>query len=274
MSDWHPRRFLEALRAIDDEAERGHGTAGGLATPVIVLCTVAGCLFLIHYLKFDRVLAGAAAYVSVELLGDRALLHAFRASPFRELAGEVWWTFWHLVGYVAIPVLVIRFALRERLTGYGFGIGRTLGYAKYYVALATPIVCFAFLASFRADFAGHYPFYGQAARSGFDLLAWELLYVTQFVALEFFFRGFMLHALKPAFGAGAVFIMCVPYLMIHFPKPWLEAFGAFPFGLALGVLALRSRSIWGGVAVHATVAVSMDLFALAQGGRFPMRWWP
>ena len=41
--------------------------------------------------------------------------------------------------------------------------------------------------------------------------------------------------------------MIVPYLMIHFAKPWLEASGAILFGLLLGVLALRSRSIWGGI---------------------------
>lgn len=274
MGDWHPRRFLGALRAIDSEASGTRGSSIGYVRPAIVLCTVAVCLFLIHYLKFDRVLSQFAAFVSTDLLHDQALLRTFQRSAFRDLMGEVWWTAWHLVGYVAIPAMVIRFALRERLAGFGFGMGETFAYWKYYVALATPIVGFAFIVSFRADFAAHYPFYDLAARSVFDLLAWEFLYVLQFIALEFFFRGFMLHALKPTFGANAIFVMCVPYLMIHFAKPWLEALGAFPFGLLLGVLALRSRSIWGGVAVHATVAVSMDLFALAQGDRFPLRWWP
>jgi len=274
VSDWHPRRFLGALRAIDDEASDERSSSFDYTRPAIVLCTVAVCLFLIHYLKFNRVFGELVAYVSVDLLQDHSLLRDFAQSQFRGLLGEVWWTLWHLVGYIVIPVLVIRFALRERIADFGFGMGKTLVYWKYYLALATPIVCFAFFASFRGDFASHYPFYGLAARSVFDLLAWEVLYIVQFVALEFFFRGFILHALKPGFGASAIFIMCVPYLMIHFPKPWLEAFGAFPFGVLLGVLALRSRSIWGGVAVHAAVAVSMDLFALVQGGRFPLRWWP
>jgi len=85
----------------------------------------------------------------------------------------------------------------------------------------------------------------------FVKLAWGFLYLVQFVCLEFFFRGFMLNALRPALGANAVFVMCVPYTMIHFPKLWPEAAGAMAFGLFLGLLALRSRSIWGGVAVHA-----------------------
>jgi membrane protease YdiL (CAAX protease family) len=102
-----------------------------------------------------------------------------------------------------------------------------------------------------------------------DFLGWEFLYLTQFVCLEFFFRGFVLNALRPAIGANAVWVMCVPYLMIHFPKLWLEATGAILFGLFLGILALRSRSIWGGVFVHAGVAVTMDVAALIKKQALP-----
>lgn len=68
--------------------------------------------------------------------------------------------------------------------------------------------------------------------------------------------------------------MCVPYLMIHFPKLWLEATGAILFGLFLGLLAMRSRSIWGGVAVHITIALAMDFAALARKSGLPQVWWP
>jgi membrane protease YdiL (CAAX protease family) len=66
----------------------------------------------------------------------------------------------------------------------------------------------------------------------------------------------------------------LPYLMIHFPKPWLEATGAIFFGLFPGMLALRTRSIWGGVLVHVSIALSMDLLALLQTRGLPVRWWP
>jgi membrane protease YdiL (CAAX protease family) len=124
------------------------------------------------------------------------------------------------------------------------------------------------------DFVAHYPFYSLAGRSWIDLVLWELLYLSQFVFLEFFFRGFMLNALRPAIGANAIWIMCVPYMMIHLPKLWLEASGAILFGLFLGILALRSRSIWGGVLVHAGVALSMDIAALWRKQNLPDTWWP
>jgi membrane protease YdiL (CAAX protease family) len=42
-----------------------------------------------------------------------------------------------------------------------------------------------------------------------------------------------------------------------------ETFGAIGAGLILGTLAMRTRSIWGGVLIHIGVAMTMDVLALA-----------
>jgi membrane protease YdiL (CAAX protease family) len=87
--------------------------------------------------------------------------------------------------------------------------------------------------------------------------------------LEFFFRGFLLFALARYLGPLAIFVMIVPYAMIHFGKPLAECLGSILAGIALGTVALRTASIYGGVAVHCAVAWSMDLFALAATDRLP-----
>ena len=94
-----------------------------------------------------------------------------------------------------------------------------------------------------------------ANRSHFDLWTWEALYAAQFISLEFFFRGFLLQGLRRALGANAIFVMIVPYCMIHYGKPMPETFGAIGAGLILGTLAMRTRSIWGGVLIHIGVAI-------------------
>ena len=66
--------------------------------------------------------------------------------------------------------------------------------------------------------------------------------------------------------------MCLPYLMLHFPKLWPESMGAILFGFFLGILAVRSRSIWGGVAVHVSIALTMDIAALLQTRGLPDSW--
>ncbi|MBT8199929.1 MAG: CPBP family intramembrane metalloprotease, partial [Acidimicrobiia bacterium] len=62
----------------------------------------------------------------------------------------------------------------------------------------------------------------------------------------------------------AVWVMVVPYMMIHFTKPPLEALGAVVAGAVLGVLSLRKESIWLGAALHIGVALTMDIAALWQ----------
>ena len=274
ISHLHPRVFAVALAAIDAEAqaERARHPASARRAAVALL-SVAICLLMIHYLKFETSFEAVLAWFGRQT-GDAGFLRAARYGRYYALYTELWWGAVHLLGYVVLPALVIRFILRERVRDFGLHWGETARYARWYVLLAAPIIGFAFLVSYRQDFLDHYPFYRLAFRSGFDLLAWEVIYLLQFACLEFFFRGFFLHACKPAFGANAVFVMVVPYLMIHFAKPWLEASGAILFGLFLGVLALRSRSIWGGVMVHMSVALSMDLLALMQTGHLPERWWP
>jgi len=274
LSFLNPKLFIAALAKIDAEATQENDQRSiDYRKPAIVMVTVALSLLLIHYVKFNSSFLSTANWLQMIFNGEDSFYSGLQSNAFGSLYSEVWWAFWHLVGYVLIPLIVIKYIFAERLRDYGLGLARTPVYAKYYLLLASVIIFFAFLVSFRDDFANHYPFYKLASRSIFDLLAWECLYILQFIALEFFFRGFILHALKPQFGASAIFIMCVPYLMIHFSKPWLEAFGAIPFGIILGLLALRSRSIWGGAAVHITVALSMDLLALTQGDKLPKNWW-
>ena len=67
--------------------------------------------------------------------------------------------------------------------------------------------------------------------------------------------------------------MCVPYCMIHYGKPYLEAAGAVVAGIALGSLAMRTKSIYSGFLVHVTVALSMDLLSLANHDALPKVLW-
>ncbi|MCB9560026.1 MAG: CPBP family intramembrane metalloprotease [Kofleriaceae bacterium] len=162
----------------------------------------------------------------------------------------------------------------ERLRDYHISMRGFIKHLWVYVVLFALVLPAVYLASKTASFQATYPFYKSANRSRFDLLAWEGLYALQFLSLEFFFRGFLLQGLRRALGSNAIFVMIVPYCMIHYGKPMPETFGAIGAGLILGTLAMRTRSIWGGVLIHVGVAVSMDLFALGHcptDGHHPCR---
>lgn len=89
-----------------------------------------------------------------------------------------------------------------------------------------------------------------------------------------FFRGWWLGVLRKSFGSGAIFAMAVPYCMIHYGKPYLEACGAIIAGIALGSLSMKTKSIYQGFLVHITVAALMDWLSLSHRMALPTRVWP
>lgn len=272
----NPRHILVVLDEIDQEAP-----SHTLARPVamrrvfVTLASVSVVLLALHYLKFGQNFVGVLQLLAAwQGQPENHYVHAINNAGWYQLLIGLWWAIWHWVCFLLLPWVVIRFIWRERMVDFGWRWGETHRHWRGYVLLISPILVFIVLVSFGEDFVNHYPFYLHAGRSWFDFLAWQALYMSQFVVLEFFFRGYMLQALRPAMGANAIWVMCIPYLMIHFPKLWLEATGAILFGLFLGILALRSRSIWGGVMVHVGIALSMDMAALLRKADLPSQWWP
>ena len=272
----HPRNIMTALDEIDAEAPSYTlSRPQALRRVFAVLACVSVCLLLMHYGKFADNLKDLLQYIALlKKLPENYYLEKLINAGVWELCTSLWWTSVLAIGYVVLPALLIRYYFKERVINFGWKINDASRHWRLYLLLLSPILVFVYLVSLGKEFVNHYPFYSLTSRSWFDFITWELLYLAQFVCLEFFFRGFMLNALRPAIGANAVWVMCVPYLMIHFPKLWLEATGAILFGLFLGILALRSRSIWGGVLVHAGVALAMDIAAILRKDGLPTLFWP
>jgi hypothetical protein len=53
---------------------------------------------------------------------------------------------------------------------------------------------------------------------------------------KLFFRGFLVHGLRPKFGAYAIPMMTIPCCMIHFGKPLLESLASIVTGMLLGFM--------------------------------------
>jgi membrane protease YdiL (CAAX protease family) len=179
----------------------------------------------------------------------------------RGLLRVAMWTLGALTFYFAVPALVIRLVLGHRLTDYGLNARGFSRHLPIYLALYLPVAVLVLLVAGAPDFQAKYPLFREPTGLG-DLLAWEILYALQFFALEFFFRGFLVHGVKDRLGALAVFPMVMPYVMIHFSKPLYEALGAIVAGSVLGLISLRTGSIAGGVFIHVGIAWTMDAAAL------------
>ena len=178
---------------------------------------------------------------------------------------HLWWAVGSILLYLPVPMLIARFAFGHRLRDYGWHMDVPLKHWLLYGGMLLAMLPLVFHASTRPDFQAVYPFYRAAfmAPTG-AVLVWELAYLFQFLALEFFFRGFLAIGLGQVMGRLAVWVAAVPYCMIHFHKPLPEALAAIVAGIILGEVAQRTRSIAGGVVVHMGVALTMDLLALSR----------
>ncbi len=198
---------------------------------------------------------------------EETLREWFLSHDFSRLARLTYWSGTTVIGYFLIPAILIRYIWKEHLSDYGLpSPGKSPGYGLF-LALFFIMFPVVLIASLTEDFQSSYPFYQYADRSAFDFLAWQLVYAAQFFALEFFYRGFLIHGLKHRFGVYSIFISTIPYVMIHFGKPLPETLGSIIAGIVLGAMSYHYKSIWPGVLLHIAIAMSMDVFSLSAQGR-------
>ncbi len=165
------------------------------------------------------------------------------------------------------------------------------------LGLMVPVILFA---SFQPDFLQAYPTYRNMTPhevlhvpEWVTALGYELAYGWDFVPTELIFRGFLVIGLsyvlqggsippanasvaQPAYLArpglarpglthpGPVLPMIVWYATIHFGRPLGETVSSLFGGYILGVLALSTRSIWGGLFIHIGIAWLMEAVAFGQ----------
>ena len=283
LTDLHPRRFFwETWRSIDGDAaafREAHGGKSDASTTAFVFIVAAVCLTLsdINYL------GGQGAFVKFTLFFDdpatpdrHPLLWSlfgwlkpetpFYLSRYYELFQMAYWTTVKIIAYLLIPAIAIAVHPRLSFKDVGLRTDGMLSHLVVYAVLFVPVLQAVIAVSFTESFSSYYPFYSNSMRSPFDFWAWELMYIAQFFALEFFFRGFMLQPTRRSMGSTAIVAMMVPYVMIHYGKPMEECFAAVLAGTVLGTLALKTRSIWAGFFLHVSVALSMDIAANLQKG--------
>lgn len=188
------------------------------------------------------------------------------ASNWLELqfAGQVAWAAVTVVCFGVLPFLFATLVLRMRPSEFGFSARGFLRHVRVYAALYLVMLPVVLWASKRSDFLKTYPFAALARTDDTWFYRWEIAYFLQFCALEMFFRGFIVFGLERRFGLNAIFVMTVPYTMLHFSKPMPEAFAAIAAGIVMGYLALKTRSFYGGVLLHYGVALTMDMLARSQ----------
>ncbi len=214
------------------------------------------------------VLVSAAVLVTVSFyFGGRAFFRRefygqYFTHPLYELFEFLYWFVATGVVYAAIPAILVTVVLRKKLRDFGWGTGDWMLGLKASAIFILVMLAVTWFISAAPAFQAGYPHCRLAARDWTTFAVFEAFFLVYFIGWEYIWRGYVLFGLEKAIGAPlAVLVQMLPFVILHNGKPAVETFSAIIAGIALGALAIRTRSFWYGVLIHWTVMLSIDLFS-------------
>ncbi|HDQ45568.1 MAG TPA: CPBP family intramembrane metalloprotease [bacterium] len=160
-----------------------------------------------------------------------------------------------------VPFLIIRMHFKRPLSDFGIQKGDARYGIRFVIFLIPFALWAAWIGSSMAEVQAEYPLAKSSMERPLQFFVMECLYLTFYFGWEFFFRGFILFGLERRFGAlGAILIQTIPSAIVHIGKPAGESFGAILAGLLFGYLAVRTRSIYYPLLLHAILGIATDIF--------------
>ncbi|ACF13448.1 membrane protease (metal dependent; CAAX family) [Chloroherpeton thalassium ATCC 35110] len=174
------------------------------------------------------------------------------------------------IATMLLPLIIFKLIWDRSRTDF-YGLTTKNFDATPYLLMLLLMLPLILWASFQPAFLKTYPRYKPSAAEVFlqlpytaTMLIFQIFYALRFVMVELFFRGFAVMAMPAAMGRGVIMPMVVLYAFWHFGKPMGEALGSIFGSYILGILALESGSVLGGVFVHMGIALLMDWAAYLQ----------
>lgn len=179
---------------------------------------------------------------------------------------------------VITPLLLTYFIVDKKYLNHCYGIQtKNVDFKPYFIMFGIMVIPI-FLASLTEDFQNMYPKAEGAQYVAFakstnisslsSFIYFEIFYLLSFIAVELVYRGYLIFRIEKYLGDYVVLPMVVVYAILHFGKPIGETFGSIGGGYILGILALRTKNIYGGVAIHMGVAFLMEVFTLLAKNYF------
>ena len=152
-----------------------------------------------------------------------------------------------------------------------FGLKRSAKYLRVYALIYVLLLPMFLLVSFTPQFLSYYPkmyitnFDGALRWERWQLIGlFETFYANDFIGVEGMFRGALVIGLARWLGCRAVLPMALTYMCIHLGKPDLELCSSVIGGYILGILAWRTRHLWGGIIIHLGIAMFFEVVGIAR----------
>ena len=198
-------------------------------------------------------------YITSRAFFRHNIFPSFDSNPDIYLIEYLYWFIGDFFTLLLVPLLIIRFIIKGKVSDFGMKVGDWqvgLKLSLIFFLIMLPLI---WIFSSSTDFVSKYPHLLSSRTTWSMFYIYETGMLIYMFAWEFVWRGFMLFGLEEKFGYYAVLIQMIPFVILHNGKPMPETFGAILGGIALGILAFRTRSFLYGVIVHIGIMFSIDL---------------
>ena len=171
--------------------------------------------------------------------------------------------------FIVLMLCVFRWLTEGR---FGlFGLKRSGKYLRVYALIYVLLMPMFLMVSFTPQFLSFYPimhidFYDGALGWGrWQLIGlFETFYINDYIGVEGMFRGALVIGMARWLGCRAVLPMVLAYMCIHLGKPDLELCSSVIGGYILGILAWRTRHLWGGIIIHLGIALFFEAVGITR----------
>lgn len=200
-------------------------------------------------------------YLTSRSFFRKNLFEYFQEIPHQHLIEYYYWFIGDFLTLFIFSALIIKFVFKEKLSDFGLRFGDIKAGLWFSLVFLLVMVFIIWFISATPEFSEKYTLLNSAKDSWGVFLVFEIGMLVYMIAWEFIWRGFMLFGLEKKFGYYSVLIQMIPFVILHNGKPFLETFGAIFGGIALGILALRTRSVYYCIIIHIGVMYSIDVIS-------------
>ena len=105
---------------------------------------------------------------------------------------KIYWISTIVLIYLIIPILIVKIGFKQRLSDYGLTFKNVHKDYPLYLLMLVIMIPIVYIASSTSSFQDRYPIFQPIKESLFPIFIWwQIAYFIQFIAVEFFFRGFI-----------------------------------------------------------------------------------
>ena len=159
------------------------------------------------------------------------------------------------------PLLIIKFVIKKKIEDFGLKLPikqkEAILYSSLILLFSLPIMLYF---GNQFNFQSYYQGSGQKLLNSFFIFT--LTSFIYYLSEEFVFRGFLLFNLFEDLGDFSIYVSGILFSLFHIGKPINEVFFALVLGIALGYLALKTKSILPGTIVHLALALILNTLVL------------